>query len=313
MRILLVGQLAILIALAVWIVRWPPRSTMGLLLQAGGSLLAVFALARAGLWLFPPWWTPYAAAATIVLATVAHTRHATTRWPAGTFGWGSLIVFTALGGYAATLLVTIRHASQSPAEPQAIALASPLAPGRYLVVNGGGALLINAHRASMDTSITRLRDWRGNGHAVDLVALDGAGLHADGLLPSDPARYRIFGVEVLSPCDGTVLLSVDGLADQSPPVWDRAHPAGNHVMIDCGDAHVLLAHLRQGSVRMGVGDRVRTGAVLGEVGNSGGTDEPHLHIHAQRPGPPGAPMAGDPLPMLLWDRYLVRGDRVVVQ
>ena len=31
------------------------------------------------------------------------------------------------------------------------------------------------------------------------------------------------------------------------------------------------------------------------VGNSGNTDEPHLHIHAQRPGPASAPLSGDPL------------------
>jgi murein DD-endopeptidase MepM/ murein hydrolase activator NlpD len=54
------------------------------------------------------------------------------------------------------------------------------------------------------------------------------------------------------------------------------------------------------------------GTVLGEVGNSGGTDEPHLHIHAQRPGPPGMAMAGDPLPMLIAGRFLVRGDRVSI-
>src|SRR5690606_27821499 len=140
--------------------------------------------------------------------------------------------------------------------PVAVTLASPLAAGRYLVANGGGDLLINAHRASMDTSITRLRDWRGNGHAVDLVAINALGLRAKGVLPSDPSEYLIFGVEVLSPCDGTVLLAVDGLPDQSPPTYDRDHPAGNHLLIDCGIAHVVLAHLRQGSVRVAAGDQV---------------------------------------------------------
>ena len=32
-----------------------------------------------------------------------------------------------------------------------------------------------------------------------------------------------------------------------------------------------------------------------EVVNSGGADESHLHIHAQRPGAAHAPMSGDPL------------------
>jgi hypothetical protein len=47
-----------------------------------------------------------------------------------------------------------------------------------------------------------------------------------------------------------------------------------------------------------------------KVGNSGNTGEPHLHIHAQRPGPPGAPWSGDPLPIRFDGRFLVRGERV---
>lgn len=115
---------------------------------------------------------------------------------------------------------------------------------------------------------------------------------------------------VLAPCAGTIVQATDGLPDQSPPNADRTHQAGNHIWLDCDGTHVVLAHLRQGSVRVSRGARVSTGAVLGAVGNSGGTDEPHLHVHAQRPGPPGEPMAGDPLPIVVQGRYLVRGDRV---
>jgi hypothetical protein len=54
-----------------------------------------------------------------------------------------------------------------------------------------------------------------------------------------------------------------------------------------------------------------SGSVVSAV--DGAPDMPvPLHIHAQRPGPPGVPMGGDPLPMRLGGRYLVRGDRVVV-
>ena len=44
--------------------------------------------------------------------------------------------------------------------------------------------------------------------------------------------------------------------------------------------------------------------------NSGNTGEPHLHVHAQRPGPAGAPLGGDPLPILFGGRFPVRGDRI---
>ena len=50
---------------------------------------------------------------------------------------------------------------------------------------------------------------------------------------------------------------------------------------------------------------------IAEVGNSGGADESHLHIHAQRSGAAHAPMSGDPLPVRFDRRFLVRGDRIV--
>ena len=38
------------------------------------------------------------------------------------------------------------------------------------------------------------------------------------------------------------------------------------------------AHLKPGSVRVRVGQRVRAGQVLGQLGNSGETSGPHLHF-----------------------------------
>ncbi|MGK5551359.1 M23 family metallopeptidase [Actinomadura kijaniata] len=55
---------------------------------------------------------------------------------------------------------------------------------------------------------------------------------------------------------------------------------GNHVILDLGDGvYAVLAHLRRGSVRVRRGERVAAGEVLGEVGNSGNSSEPHLHFH----------------------------------
>lgn len=54
------------------------------------------------------------------------------------------------------------------------------------------------------------------------------------------------------------------------------------------------------------------GQEIGEVGNSGASDEPHLHIHAQRPGTSGAPISGEWIPMSIDGRFLVRGNIAVV-
>ena len=49
-----------------------------------------------------------------------------------------------------------------------------------------------------------------------------------------------------------------------------------------------------------------------QAGSAGGprAHEPHLHVHAQRPGPVAAPVGGDPLPITFNGRFPVRGDRI---
>ena len=55
--------------------------------------------------------------------------------------------------------------------------------------------------------------------------------------------------------------------------------AGNHVNLDLGGGvFAMYAHLQPGSIRVKVGDRVSRGQVLGLVGNSGNSTEPHLHF-----------------------------------
>ena len=91
--------------------------------------------------------------------------------------------------------------------------------------------------------------------------------------------------------------------------------AGNFVMLECGDAgefYVVLAHMRSTSVRVHPGDYLTLDVKLGEVGNSGNSDEPHLHVHAQRPGAIWDLFTVDPLPIRFNGRYLVRNDRVTI-
>ena len=41
----------------------------------------------------------------------------------------------------------------------------------------------------------------------------------------------------------------------------------------------FYAHLQRGSVRVHKGDRVKAGDVVGKLGSSGNSTEPHLHFH----------------------------------
>ena len=70
--------------------------------------------------------------------------------------------------------------------------------------------------------------------------------------------------------------------------------AGNHVVVDIGEGRfAFYAHMQPGSVRVKVGDKVKTGQVLGLLGNSGNTDSPHLHFHVMD-GP--SPLVSNGLP-----------------
>jgi len=94
--------------------------------------------------------------------------------------------------------------------------------------------------------------------------------------------YEIFGEKLCSPCDGTVLSVRDGLPDNAPGRPDVEHPEGNNIVLKCGDAEVFLAHLKRGSISVTAGEAVTIGKPLGEVGNSGNTLEPHMHISAMQ-------------------------------
>lgn len=181
----------------------------------------------------------------------------------------------------------------------AVSLSSPLRNGRFVVGHGGGNPLINAHARVQPQD-----------HALDILALNAWGMRARPF--GDPAvleNYAIFGTPVYAPCDGRVVSTVDGLPDLTPGERDPKNLPGNHVLIACQGVEVVLAHLRQDSVRVSAGQPVTTQTRLGEVGNSGNTTEPHLHLHAERGGEAGVLLRGEAVPILIEGRYLVRGDR----
>ena len=309
-------QFALPLVLIGWLALAPQRTLFGFWIQSIASAAALWAMALLGIWLLPPWWVPYAFGAALAIATGAglwRGRHFASALPVTWGAWLVTGLFVALSiGSAYGIAVALRSRT-APAE-RAVTLSFPLEPGAYLVVNGGSDIFTNAHLMTLDASIPRFHEWRGQSYGVDIVKLDRFGLHAHGVLPADPKAYSIYRARVLAPCAGQVLMAVDGLPDMQVPEVDRDHLAGNHVMLRCVDpntnADVLLGHLRPGSVLVRAGASVAVGDWLGSAGNSGNSGEPHLHVHAQRPGPVGAPLGGDPLPVVFGGRFALRGDRI---
>jgi murein DD-endopeptidase MepM/ murein hydrolase activator NlpD len=111
-------------------------------------------------------------------------------------------------------------------------------------------------------------------------------------------RYAIYGAPVLSPCNGAVIRVVDTFPDQPRGLMDLKNPLGNQVVLRCGDADVTLAQLKPHSITARQGMNVAIGTPLAQVGNSGSTTEPHLHLHAER--------NGQPVPVTFEGKWLVR-------
>lgn len=129
----------------------------------------------------------------------------------------------------------------------------------------------------------------GRAYISQRFAIDWVQLYPDGKTyqgdPADNKNYRAYGQEIHSVADGTVTETKDGIPQNIPSETARAVPitletiGGNHVIVDIGNGQfAFYAHMQPGSLRVKVGDRVRRGQVLGLLGNTGNSTEPHLHF-----------------------------------
>jgi hypothetical protein len=289
----------------------PPRNKLGCFLQALVTAMTLVAIARLGVWMFPPWWTPYLYGVLLVVALGIgiRQRQPLQSLPSHGFGWVVVVAFVALGVFVGNAAWQ-SWAGRIPPPVPVVDLTFPLQGGEYLIVHGGSNLQINPHMKTLDESVPRFRAYRGQSYGIDILKIDRFGLRANGILPDDLAAYRIYGEPVVAPCAGTIVQAIDGFPDMPIPQVDPQNRAGNHIILRCGEVDVLLAHFRPQSLAVQAGMTVQVGDRLAEVGNSGASNEPHLHISAQRPGSSEAPLDGEPLPMRFGGRFLIRGDRV---
>jgi murein DD-endopeptidase MepM/ murein hydrolase activator NlpD len=146
-------------------------------------------------------------------------------------------------------------------------------------------------------------DLLGGRYAIDFIGVDDRGRTAPVrdwrtlVATEPPERFFAFGRPILAPADGVVVAGHDGEIDHEarrsqlalvPYALGQASRlrqglgaiAGNHLIIEMSGAaaFVALVHLRAGSLRVGVGDRVAVGQPVGECGNSGNSTQPHVHV-----------------------------------
>jgi len=144
--------------------------------------------------------------------------------------------------------------------------------------------------------------WAANEEfALDLGALGGDGKthKGDGTRLDD---FYCYGRDILAVADGTVVeVATDGTeandrlrrpGESADDFQNRTVQAqnellmknpkaviGNYVVLrHAGGEYSQYAHMKQGSVRVKVGDTITRGQVIGQVGQTGNTTEPHLHF-----------------------------------
>jgi hypothetical protein len=304
---LAVLQLALPLAMIAWLSLGRPRSRADLFGRIASAWILLIGIGVAGVWIALPIATVAILASLLALASiVAALRLDGAKQASGNIafwaGRATMVAAALLGLWAAVPAMAGWGKSE-----QSVNLQFPFREGRYLIANGGAAERINGHFMTLRPSY---KQWRGESYAVDLIRIDRAGFRTKEkrlfALPKDPRAYLTFDTPVHAPCSGAVERAASDRPDMPVPQRDRDHLEGNFVLLRCGSNNVLLGHFRRGQVRAKRGDLVRVGEVIGLVGNSGNTDEPHLHIHAQTPGNAQAPLSGTPLHITFDGRFPVR-------
>jgi murein DD-endopeptidase len=117
-------------------------------------------------------------------------------------------------------------------------------------------------------------DWNKIGN-------DGHPYHGD---PTKNSSWASYGNNVLAVAPAIVVKIKDQIPENIPfqnpavPITEET-VAGNYIILKLDDgSFALYAHLQPGSLKVRVGDRVKTGQVLALLGNSGNSELPHLHF-----------------------------------
>jgi murein DD-endopeptidase len=186
---------------------------------------------------------------------------------------------------------TSLRAARIAVRKDAVVIGPPLRGADW--VAGNGPSHTSGHRRALIP--VRGRPAIAQRFAIDWVRLRPGGKTFAGDRASNRS-YRAYGAEALAVADGVVVAIKDGIPENAPGPTSRAVPmtletlGGNHVVLDIGGGrYALYAHFQPRSLRVKRGDRVRRGQVLGLVGNSGNSTEPHLHFHvSDSPSPLGS-------------------------
>ena len=192
-------------------------------------------------------------------------------------------------GLASTTRVTAQASVPIDSATSKTAFRWPLNQSRAWLV-GAGASFHSTHRWAVPEEF-----------ALDIIAIDGSG-STHRRSGAENTDFYAYGADVVAAADGLVVRTIEGV-DEPLPMLRRPSESmqayygristqqaanmlrgeqgvsGNAVVLDHGnEEYSIYAHLSPGSVRVKNGQRVASGQVIGKLGSSGNSTEPHLHF-----------------------------------
>jgi Peptidase family M23 len=179
--------------------------------------------------------------------------------------------------------VVLAPLSVSPEDP--IVVAPPLR-GEWIAGDAANTRRDAAHRRAV--LVDNGHAWLAQRYAIDWVqyqTVEGRRTTWKGSEDKN-ASYFCYDQPIYSVAAGKVVDMSDGMAENTPHSGAYAAPldfnnaAGNHVVEEIAPhRYVLYAHMRPGTVQVKTGEEVGLGQIIGHVGNTGSSSEPHLHMH----------------------------------
>jgi murein DD-endopeptidase MepM/ murein hydrolase activator NlpD len=185
--------------------------------------------------------------------------------------------------------------------------------GRMIVYDGHD---FYAHHRRFDYTIPGLQQLGFNSnfmrYSYDFVPVNEHGATYQGKEASNQ-NYFGFGSNLLAAGDGKIVAIVDDKPDSRS--FNEAELAnnpmvlwGNYVVIDhLNGEYSLYGHFKQGSGKVKVGESVRQGQVIAQMGASGSSMFPHLHYELQT----GVDTKAEGLPSYFRNFRRILGSRVI--
>lgn len=162
----------------------------------------------------------------------------------------------------------------------------PFKEGTYLIAEGGDGK--RSFFSNYHYKFSKYQKWKNSmRYAVDMVQVNRLGFTMNGFISEENEKYYIYKEKVHSLLAGVVSEVVDSCADNIPYSGNYQYGTGNHEVIKKDNYYVLLGHLKSETINVYEGQFIEQGEYIGQIGNSGYSNRPHLHmqvVHSEDKG-----------------------------